>query len=926
MKLFILIILYKLILNTSNNYLFSIIISIYNTGRYLDDSISSIINQSIGFNKIQLILINDGSYDNTESICLKYKNLYKENIIYIKIDHRGVSQARNIGLKYAEGQYINFFDSDDKWDLKAFYYVHLIFKLKNNVNLLGCRIKCFESSNKYHFLDYKFKTTKIVNISEEYHYIHLSAASTVFRKSIIKDKKFIEGIFLGEDARFLANIFLINPIIGFVREAIYYYRKRNDSTSAIQNTENCYNFYFSTLANVQQFMINESIKIYGKIMSFIQFYIAYEILFRIQSKAFLYLNFKDYKKYCKTIINLSKQIEDKYFLEQKIFPTNIIFFTLSKKYNKDIRYDIIINNNCFIYSNIIITNLKYYKSIIIWKRVEIKYNKLYIEGQDNLWLHREKYYYFCRLGKKNFYPKYSFYSGYDIITMFGIIRKGRIISFEIELDITKEEKLHIYLNYNNVEMNLLASLDTLMHLSQINNSYYVSDKYIIANKNNSFILYPYSKELENFLETKFSVELKIQNKNYLIKYRQEFFKNRINRSKSIMNKIWLINDSKDQAGDNGEYFFRYLIKAKPKDIDFYFIIEKNCSDYNRLKVFGNVVDIKSTEHLKYFLNSDKIIFSSVDCWVTNPFGNDGKYLFDFYNFNLIYLTNGIIKDDLTIYLSRIRTNFDLIITSSYKEYKSLLIDNYGYEKNNIALTGLPRFDILKNMEKKIKKKKIILVFPTWRMYIKGVRDLQTHESIKSDNFLNTTYYKFYNDLINNPILISKMEQFDYKGILCLHNNFKEQYILFKKNKFFEIRKSCNRQEILIESSLLITDYSNIFFDFAYLKKPIIYSQFDYDEYRNNHFKEGYFNYNKDGFGPICYSINCTVQTIISQIEKNCKLQKYYNNKINKFFYYFDNQNTNRIYLKILGNKNNNSIEYPILLFFLLIIIIKKIYI
>ena len=84
--------------------------------------------------------------------------------------------------------------------------------------------------------------------------------------------------------------------------------------------------------------------------------------------------------------------------------------------------------------------------------------------------------------------------------MFGIIRKGRIISFEIELDITKEEKIHIYLNYKNFEINLLASLDTLMHLSPINNSYYVSDKYIIANKNNSFILYPYSKELENFLE------------------------------------------------------------------------------------------------------------------------------------------------------------------------------------------------------------------------------------------------------------------------------------------------------------------------------------------------------------------------------------------------------------------------------------------
>ena len=125
MKLFILIIIYKLIFNLSNYYLFSIIISIYNTARYLDDSISSIINQSIGFNKIQLILINDGSSDNTESICLKYKKLYKDNIIYIKLDHKGVSHARNIGLKYAEGQYINFLDSDDKWDLQAFYYIHL---------------------------------------------------------------------------------------------------------------------------------------------------------------------------------------------------------------------------------------------------------------------------------------------------------------------------------------------------------------------------------------------------------------------------------------------------------------------------------------------------------------------------------------------------------------------------------------------------------------------------------------------------------------------------------------------------------------------------------------------------------------------------------------------------------------------------------
>ena len=63
-----------------NCYLFSVIMSIYNTEQYLVDSIDSIINQSIGFNNIQLILVNDGSTDNSEQICLKYKKKYQNNI------------------------------------------------------------------------------------------------------------------------------------------------------------------------------------------------------------------------------------------------------------------------------------------------------------------------------------------------------------------------------------------------------------------------------------------------------------------------------------------------------------------------------------------------------------------------------------------------------------------------------------------------------------------------------------------------------------------------------------------------------------------------------------------------------------------------------------------------------------------------------
>ena len=147
MKLFKNVSLFILIFHNFNFdkcYLFSVIMAIYNTGRYLDDSINSLVNQTINFKtNIQVILVNDGSIDDSENICLKYQSIYSDNIKYIKIDHEGVSKARNIGLKYAEGKYINFLDPDDIWHYNAFNLVYLFFKFNKNINLAAGRLKFF---------------------------------------------------------------------------------------------------------------------------------------------------------------------------------------------------------------------------------------------------------------------------------------------------------------------------------------------------------------------------------------------------------------------------------------------------------------------------------------------------------------------------------------------------------------------------------------------------------------------------------------------------------------------------------------------------------------------------------------------------------------------------------------------------------------
>lgn len=565
----------------------------------------------------------------------------------------------------------------------------------------------------------------------------------------------------------------------------------------------------------------------------------------------------------------------------------------------------------------------YPKNTIIWRIVEIKDNELYLEGQDNCWMPREHYYYFSLLGGKIYFPRYNYYSGYDFETMYGIIEKGRVIIFSIPLENCEEQDLRFYLSYMGNIVEIFPSTGIFTHLPPVINSYYVSKNYILTKADNTVLYaYKYNKYLEEVFEEKYSNKLKKLQKDYLIKLRQ----NNLNyREKNNKSQIWLISDRRERAGDNGEFFFRYLNSKNPKGIKFYFTIKKNCSDYKRMKQFGNIIDLYSENYLNKFLKADKIISSTFDSWVYNPFGDDGKYIRDLIHFDFVFLQSGIIKDDLSEYINMRKVNISLLITSSKQEYNSILRSNYGYNRNNVILTGLSRFDNLLNLNKQIKTEKIILLLPTWRMYIKGTRDLITHESIESEQFINTTFFKFYNDLINNEQILEIMKNNSYFGVFCLHPNFASQWKYFNQNEIFTVKQNCNYQEELIKASLLITDYSGVFFDFGYLKKPTIYIHFDYEEYRNNHFSEGYFNYKTDGFGPVCYNLQCLIKALVYELDNKCKIKRVYLNRIKRFFYYFDANNNYRTFIEIINNnKYTNEIinikEYIIFIFILLILI------
>lgn len=339
---------YKKIKNLSKNpyietktwkgrYKFSVIVPIYNLEKFLEEGLDTIVKQTIGFTKnIQLILINDGSTDNSEEICLKYKKLYPDNVIYKKQKNSGVSSARNYGLSFAMGKYINFFDGDDKWAYDVFKLVWDFFEDNyTDTDIVTCRQRYFESLSKYHALDYKFKSgIKLADINKNPSYVQASVCSSFFLRDAIMDKKFDESMRYAEDAKFLNEVLLEKEKIGLLREAQYFYRKRNDNSSATQNQKKLLTRYIDNLNKYYIYFYDLSLKKYRKVIPYVQHLIMNAIKYRVKEdipKGLMTKKQKD--EYIYGIIDLIKRTDDNVLVNMRNASYQTKLYMLKLKYD-----------------------------------------------------------------------------------------------------------------------------------------------------------------------------------------------------------------------------------------------------------------------------------------------------------------------------------------------------------------------------------------------------------------------------------------------------------------------------------------------------------------------------------------------------------------------------------------------------------------
>jgi CDP-glycerol glycerophosphotransferase (TagB/SpsB family) len=352
--------------------------------------------------------------------------------------------------------------------------------------------------------------------------------------------------------------------------------------------------------------------------------------------------------------------------------------------------------------------------------------------------------------------------------------------------------------------------------------------------------------------------------------------------------LWLICEDKNEARDNGYWLYKYIRENQP-EIDAVYAINKKSPDYPKVKNLGKVIQYGSLVHWIYYLAASKNISSQ----------KGGKpnaavcYILEIYGIlknKRIFLQHGIIGNDCK-WLYYTVTKFSLFICSAKPEY-DYVKTKYGYPDNKVKLLGICRFDNL--FENQVNRNQI-LIMPSWREWIVGsVPDSDKREDYSS--FMKTEYYKKWHDLLNNDRLSKILEGNNLDVIFFPHRNM-QKYIHVFKSKSNRIIIADWRiydvQNLLKDSVFLITDYSSIAFDFAYMKKPLLYYQFDQEIFRKFQYQEGYFSYEHNGFGEVVRDENSLVDLIIKYIKNDFVLNDIYIERINNFFTFFDNDNCKR---------------------------------
>lgn len=355
---------------------------------------------------------------------------------------------------------------------------------------------------------------------------------------------------------------------------------------------------------------------------------------------------------------------------------------------------------------------------------------------------------------------------------------------------------------------------------------------------------------------------------------------------------WLICEEPAEARDNGYWFFKKMRENHPEQKCVY-AIDKKSVDYSNVRDLGEVIQYGGVRHWLYYFTAARTISSQKG-------GKPNAALCAFielnglFNSHTIFLQHGVIKDELR-WLYADRSRFDMFVTSANPEYE-FVRNTFGYEDGIVQLTGLPRFD---NLHDFVVKPNRVVVMPTWRSWFN--LKSQEHEGIETC-FQDSCYLREWRAFLESDRLSQLIDDHGLEVIFYPHRNM-QRYIE-------EIRHDLDTkaiiaswevwdiQELLRTSEMMITDYSSVFFDMVYMKKPVLFFQFDQEDFRIGHYGQGWFDYANNPFADAYRDLDDLLDAFERQVKSKFAVSSGYLAAHSACFPYHDADNSERVYERV----------------------------
>lgn len=880
--------------NSSFQYKVSVIIPIYNSDKYLENCIESVLHDQGNLEEIEVILVNDGSTDGSAGICEQYAQKYS-NVLYISKENEGLSATRNRGIQEAHGKYFLYLDSDDTLMPNTINRVSEFFdKHYNEVDLVTYpQIDIMKDGTmKKHFRYKILKESGIYDLNN-YPYITQTRVNVMVKNlgqgyNVLFDTT--PG-FRHEDSAYNAYVLMDKMKIGFCNEGGYVYALNEYNITS--NYFYAYYIFETSMAYYEKLFDEFS----EKVPFYFQSLVLNDISWKLTSSKlfpFHYTNEK-FAEAEQRIANLLKRMDDKMILSHPSVDNIHKYYFLSIK---DGNYHIVKDYNGFALYNgkVKLQGWNYFEVFI--QGFKLEGTKLKIKGMLSnpaslflpmqVWVTENGDYFY----KHEIEMKDSTYNFWHTK-----IKVANFRRFVYICDITKVHQIDFF-----------GRIGETFYKTTFRNTW--ESPFDIGKGKTKILMDGYLFEQNKHclsikkLETAQLIKANIRDRVFHWKWDKKAYKERRKMSsKPPKKEIWLYNDANTNI-ENGLLQFRhdrmiqdgvlryYIYDNEWEEIKHHF----DDSELSYLVRFG------SEKHKRLFSQASKILSAYAQFNYYSPFKIEDRHKFsDRWRYELIYLQHGILHASLPWQYGNDRMNIDKVIVSSRFELENM-IKNYAFEEEELVPSGMVRFDYI-DRTKKPKNK--ILIAPSWRHYLIG--DIKNNRWTPfPDKFVQSEFYNKYMELFESQRLKMLLEQYDFELDFKLHPIF-ECYISefhMKNDRIHLVQESVE----LSQYKICVTDFSSFVFDFVYCGRPILYFVPDYEK-----FKSGMHTYREldipleDGFGELTIESEELIDSLEELLKSGCQIPKKYKKKTEDFFTCYDNH-AKRTYEALRGNKEEKENE------------------